>query len=387
LESQVLKAEQSNTSLLYGDKLYLKFYRRLDEGSNPDLEIGKFLTEEVAFSRVPPFAGSIEYRKPGAQPIVIGILQGYVPNEGDAWRYTIDATGRYFERVLSIRNETPVAPKAPSSILQLAYQEIPPFVQELIGGVHLEMAALLGKRTAELHLALSSNKEDPNFAPEPYTMLFQRSLYQSMQSRARQVLTLLRKSLSRFPREVGEKGQEVLNLDKQIMERFKLIYQKKISTMKIRIHGDYHLGQVLYTGNDFFIIDFEGEPARPLSERRLKHSPFRDVVGMVRSFHYKAYTTLITQAWVRPEDVPVLEPWADLWFKYISATFLRSYLDTAKGAPFVPEDRQEVEILMNVFLLDKALYEMAYELNNRPDWVLLPLKGIKDLLEVPHDGK
>ncbi|HZR46197.1 MAG TPA: maltose alpha-D-glucosyltransferase [Candidatus Manganitrophaceae bacterium] len=381
LASQVLKAEQSNTALLYGDKLFFKFYRRLDEGMNPDLEIGKFLTEEVAFSRVPPFAGSIEYRRGGAPPIVIGILQGYVPNQGDAWRYTVEAAGRYFERVLSIRDEHPEVPKSPSSILQIAYQEIPPFLQELLGGVHLEMATLLGKRTAELHLALASNRDDPNFAPEPYTMLYQRSLYQAMQSRARQVLQLLRKNIGRFPKEVREKAEEVLSLEKEIMERFKAIYQRKLSTMKIRIHGDYHLGQVLYTGSDFSIIDFEGEPARALSERRLKRSPFRDVIGMIRSFHYKAYTTLITQAWVRPEDVPVLEPWAELWFKYISGTFLRSYLDTAKGAPFIPKEMEEIEIILNVFLLDKALYEIAYELNNRPEWVPLPLKGIKHLLE------
>ncbi len=383
LESQVVRAEQSNTSLLYGDTLFFKVYRRLDEGLNPDLEIGRFLTEEVAFSRVPPFAGAIEYRRPGAQPIVIGVLQGYVPNEGDAWRYTVDAAGRYFERVLSIRNEVSEIPKASSSILRIAFQEIPPLLQELLGGAHLEMATLLGKRTAELHIALSSNKEDPNFAPEPYTMLYQRSLYQSMQSRARQVLQLLRKNIGRFPKEVGGTMQEVLGLEKAIMARFKEIYQTKISTMKIRIHGDYHLGQVLYTGNDFFIIDFEGEPAKALSERRLKRSPFRDVVGMIRSFHYKAYTTLITQAWIRPEDVPVLEPWADLWFKYASATFLRSYLDTAKGASFIPKNPEEIRILLDVFLLDKALYEIAYELNNRPEWVTVPLKGVKHLLERP----
>jgi len=382
LSSQVLKGEQTNSSFFFGQTFLFKLYRRIDEGINPDLEVGRFLTERNLLSRIPPYAGAVEYRKPGAEPMVIGLLQGFVQNEGDAWRYMVNAVERYFERVLSKRGEVKEIPKAPFSFLQTAYQEVPPLLLELIGSIHLEMAALLGKRTAEFHLALSSQTEDPCFAPEPYTLLYQRSIYQSMQSHARQTFQLLKKRLKELPDPVQIKAQEILGWERSILERFKSVYQKKISTLKIRIHGDYHLGQVLYTGNDFYIIDFEGEPARPLSERRLKRSPFRDVAGMIRSFHYKAYSGLITQASIRPEDIPVLEPWADLWYRYTAGAFLRSYLDTAGAAPFIPKEREEIDILLHTFLLDKAIYEIAYELNNRPEWIMIPLKGITHLLEV-----
>ena len=383
LASQVLKGEQTNSNLLYGQAFLFKLYRRLDEGINPDLEIGKFLTESAELSRIPPYAGTLEYRRPGAEPIIVGLLQGFVPNEGDAWRYTVDAVERYFERVLSKRGEVKEIPKAPPTFMETADHEVPPLLQELIGSIHLEMASLLGKRTAEFHLALSTYSQDPAFAPEPYTLLYQRSIYQAMQSHARQTFQLLRKGLKELSEPVQVKAQEVLASERKILEELKSIYQKKISTMKIRIHGDYHLGQVLYTGNDFYIIDFEGEPARPLSERRLKRSPFRDVAGMIRSFHYKAYSGLITQASIRPEDIPVLEPWADLWFRYTAGAFLRSYLDTAGDAPFVPKEQGEIEVLLHTFLLDKAVYEIAYELNNRPEWIMIPLKGITHLLEAP----
>ncbi|HET6370770.1 MAG TPA: maltose alpha-D-glucosyltransferase, partial [Nitrospiria bacterium] len=333
-ESEVVKAEQSNTSILYGPRLFLKLYRRLDEGINPDLEIGRFLTENTSFSRVPPFAGAIEYRRSRSEPIVVGILQGFVPNQGDAWKYTVDAVGRYYERVLSRRSEIQEAPEVPASLMTIAHGEIPSLIQELIGGVIFEMASSLGRRTAELHLALASDPEDPRFAPEPFTALYQRSVYQSMRSKARQILHLLRSNLKRLPETLQREAEELLNMEKEIMECFKSICKKKISTVKIRIHGDYHLGQVLYTGNDFFIIDFEGEPARPLSERKLKRSPFRDVAGMIRSFHYKAHSGLIHQKSIRPEDVSVLEPWADLWFQYVGGVFLKAYLDSAGDASF-----------------------------------------------------
>jgi len=388
LESQVFKGEQSNTSLLYGDKFFLKIFRRLEEGINPDLEIGRFLTEMAAYPNIPPFAGALEYRRARSEPMVVGILQGFVPNQGDAWRFTVDAVGRYFERVLSKRGEIQEVPEISSSLLELAFQEIPPFLQELIAGVYLEMTRLLGRRTAELHLALSSYAEDPGFAPEPYSILYQRSVYQSMQTLTRRILQLLKRNLQKLPglerpvRDVRKDAEEILGLEKEIMERFRTLLKKKISAVKIRIHGDYHLGQVLYTGKDFIIIDFEGEPAKALSERRLKRSPLRDVAGMIRSLHYAAYATLFKYSSLRPEDIPVLEPWVDLWYRYVGGAFLRSYLDTAGSAAFIPKDREELDILLKAFLLEKAIYELGYELNNRPDWVIIPLRGIKHLLEI-----
>lgn len=380
LTSQVLKAEQSNTSILYEDKLYLKLFRNLKEGDNPDREVTQFLTERAGFQYIPPFAGSIEYRQAGLEPIIIGLLQGFIHCQGNSWTFTLDALGRYFEQVLSRVREIREAPKAPSSIFDIDLTSMPPLLQEVIEGYYQEMVALLGKRTGEMHLALSSLADERDFAPEPFSLLYQRSVYQSMRGLTRQVFQLLKKNLRTLPKEIIEKAEKILNLEDKIIDQFKAILQKKFSTMKIRIHGDYHLGQVLFTGKDFIIIDFEGEPARPLSERRIKRSPLRDVAGMIRSFHYAAYFALLKEASIRPEDIPVLEPWTDLWYRYASAIFLKSYLDTVKNAPFIPGEKEELKTMLKAFLLEKAVYELGYELNNRPEWVIIPLRGIKDLM-------
>ncbi|HEX7127699.1 MAG TPA: maltose alpha-D-glucosyltransferase [Thermodesulfobacteriota bacterium] len=383
MASQVLRAEQSNSAIVYGQALILKLYRRLDEGLNPDIEIGRFLTESAGFAGAPAFAGSIEYRAPEQEPVGVAVLSRFVPNQGDAWRYTLDELQRYYERALTQTGAGNGLPELPAgSVLDLADAEIPDSARTGIGVVYLERAALLGQRTAEMHAALASGEAGTGFAPEPFSVLYQRSIYQTMQSHARQVFALLRRRLrSLEDEETRALAEVVLLVEKEVRESFRQILRRKINAAKIRIHGDYHLGQVLFTGSDFVVIDFEGEPARPLSERRLKRSPFRDVAGMLRSFHYAAYTSLRSPAVVRPEDRARLEPYAMLWYRYVSATFLRAYLAASRGQSFVPEDREQMAIMLNAFLLEKAVYEVGYELNNRPAWVWLPLLGIRDLLE------
>lgn len=380
--SQLLNAEQSNTSVIFDTTLYFKLFRRLEEGLNPDMEAVRFLTEKTSFSNIPPFAGALEYHRKGAEPIAIGLLQGCVTHQGDAWKYTLDEITRYIERVLA-KGESPLASLDPTlSPLGVAYQEIPIVFQELIGGVYLEMAALLGKRTAEMHRALSTETGNPAFDPEPFTMLHQRSTYQSMQSQTRRGLQLLRKNLQNLSVEAKEEAEVILDREKEILERMKAVLKQNRSGERIRTHGDYHLGQVLYTGGDFIIIDFEGEPARPLSDRRLKRSPLRDVAGMLRSFHYASFTGLRNHTSLRPDDQYTLEPWTELWHRYVGGVFLQSYLETAGEASFLPKDLQEMDVLLNAFLLNKAIYELSYELNSRPDWVLTPLKGIQSILDI-----
>ncbi len=379
-DSQVLRAEQSNTSILYDNKLFLKLYRRLEPGMNPDLEIGKLLTEEVSFLNVPPFAAAIEYEKQSSDTVFAGLVQGYVINQGDAWTFTLDEIERYFERVLSMPGEMTNQPAMSTSILDIAYEKTNLVLHDLIGGFYFEKAVLLGMRTAQLHLALSSDRGDPDFTAEPYTALYQRSIYQSFRSNTRKVFQLLKKVLKNLPESVMDKAEAILQLEEKIIEGYKPLLDKKIGAMKIRIHGDYHLGQVLYTGNDFIIIDFEGEPARALSERRLKRSPFIDVAGMIRSFHYAAYSGLHTQTSNKLGEFKDLEPWADLWYRYAGGAFLRSYLKTMNESPLIPEDKEEIRFLINAFLMEKAVYELGYELNNRPDWVTIPIKGIEQLV-------
>jgi maltose alpha-D-glucosyltransferase/alpha-amylase len=381
-KSRVLGTEQSNTSFIYGNELFFKLYRRLDEGMNPDLEITRFLTEHTSFPNVPPFAGAIEYKRRGSEPIVLGILQALVPNQSDAWTYTLDSLEDYFERVRSRKIGVKEIPQTSKSLLQLAFDDIPVVFQELISGIFLEMASLLGKRTAELHLALGTELEDPNFAPEPFSVLYQRSLYQSMESLTKRVMEMVRTNLNTLSDDLAGKLISVLGREKVILDQFREIYRKKLLALKIRIHGDYHLGQILFTGNDFVIIDFEGEPARPLSERRLKRSPLRDVAGMIRSFHYAVFNFLFKYSSRDMKFIDGIKPWAEIWYKFVAGIFLKSYIDTARNAPFIPNNDEELGTMLRAFLLEKAVYELGYELNNRPNWLIIPIEGINNLLEV-----
>lgn len=388
LEPTKLRVEQSNTSVLYGERFMLKLYRRLSELMNPEVEVGRFLTEKVGFPHVAPVAGAIEYhsRRDSEQIVTLGILHGYIPNTGDAWKLTLDSLAHSFERVLA-SHELPLMPCRATSLLDLSEEKPPEEVEEIIGP-YLASARLLGQQTGELHLALSLDWEDPNFSPEPFSVMYQRSLHHSMRSAAIQGLELLREHLSTMDEKSRESAEKVLDMQKAVFSSLTNIRRRKITAMRIRIHGDYHLGQVLYTGKEFIIIDFEGEPSRPVSERRLKRSPLRDVAGMIRSFHYAANAAVMGQAptVIRSEDMPLLDQWARCWYLWVSAAFLRSYLDVVENSGLLPRDREECKILLDCFLLEKAIYEVGYELNNRPDWVRVPLQGILQLME-SSDGK
>jgi maltose alpha-D-glucosyltransferase/alpha-amylase len=384
LEVASMRAEQSNSSIVFGDEFILKLFRRTESGVNPDLELGHFLTEQAGFTHTPPVAGSIEYRTKRGETAAIGILQKFVPNEGDAWRHTLDALSQYFERAVTRPADELKEPRTREPFVsQLQHAVIPPVAFELVGP-YFENVKLLGQRTAELHLALASNTLMPDFAPEPFSVLYQRSLYQSMRNQAGQTFQLLKNNLKLLRGVALDDALKVLDLQNEVLNRFRTLLSRKISTYRTRIHGDFHLGQVLYTGKDYFIIDFEGEPARPLTERRIKRSPVRDVAGMLRSFHYAAYTSLfghLGSAMIRPEDLAAMEPRARAWNVWISSTFLNSYLSYAQPGGFLPANRDELNILLNVYLLEKALYELGYELNNRPDWIRIPLAGIVQLLQ------
>jgi maltose alpha-D-glucosyltransferase / alpha-amylase len=379
LEPSLMRGEQSNTSIVYGDRFILKFFRRTSEGLNPDVEIGRFITEKTAFANVPPLAGFLEMRKQQGEPATIGILQGLIINQGDAWHYTLDSLGRYFEEVLTRHpaSEAALIPDRP--LAEIAAQETPELVRELMGP-YLASALLLGQRTGELHKALASDVKDPAFAPEPFTALYRRSLYQSFRTLAEQSLSLLETRLPGLREEIRPEAAKILKLESVIVDRLRQILDKKMTGMRIRIHGDFHLGQVLYTGKDFVVIDFEGEPARPITERRLKRSPLRDVAGMLRSFNYAALSKLRNNS-VRPEDAAQLKPWARFWDFWVSASFVKGYLETTTNASFLPKSQDEFNLMLSIYVLEKAIYELAYELNNRPDWADVPVAGILQIVQ------
>ena len=350
LDVTASRVEQSNSSVVFGERLILKVFRRVDAGVNPELEIGRFLTERTAFRQIAPVAGSLEYRPPRGEPSTLAVLTAYVPNQGDAWSFTQNELADFYARA----SGTPR----------------PEIVSD-----YLPAAALLGRRTGELHLALASDPNDPDFAPEPTTMLDQRSFYQSARRVSGDVFQLLRVRLDRLPAEVGDRARSVLGLESQIAALLRTTLQRSVSSRRIRCHGDYHLGQVLRVTDDFVVIDFEGEPDRVLSERRLKQWALRDVAGMVRSFEYAAYAALRQRE--RAED---LRPWARVFTTAASQAFLDAYRRAVVGASFLARAQEENEWLLTVLLLEKALYELRYELNNRPDWVDLPLRGLLDLM-------
>jgi maltose alpha-D-glucosyltransferase/alpha-amylase len=383
LEPVPLGAEQSNSSLLFGDRLILKIFRRVDSGVNPDIEIGRFLTEEAGFPHVAAVAGTIEYRPRKGGEMSLAILQDCVENEGDAWRFTLDAVDQYFEEVVT-RSEGERRPPVlrDGTLVSLARGETPPEVQQTMG-TYLSASWLLGKRTAEMHLALASDADDPGFAPEAFTPFYQRSLYQSMRNLTERSIGLLKRRLDALPEDVREEARGLASRQAELLRRFRGILERPITALRTRVHGDYHLGQVLRSGADFVIIDFEGEPAVPLGTRRLKRCPLRDAAGMVRSFHYAAHhglRSLEERGTIRKDERSAFEPWVQHWYRWASASFLRGYLEAAEDAAFLPEAEEELEGLLTVYLLEKAVYELGYELNNRPDWVHLPLAGIRQLL-------
>ncbi|HLI52122.1 MAG TPA: maltose alpha-D-glucosyltransferase [Thermomicrobiaceae bacterium] len=375
------RAEQSNTSIRYGDRLILKLIRRLEPGVNPDVEVTRFLTKRQ-FIHTPPFAGSIEYRPASGEPMTCGILQGFVPNEGDAWSHTLEALSRFFENARAESLAPPLLGISTANLLTLVDNAGDPAGVETLNG-YLSEAFLLGQRTAEMHLELSHAADDPAFTPETLTSFGQRSIYQSIRAQLSQVLQSLEKRVSRLPASSSEQARMLLQQRERLQDSVRAVIDHRIQTMLTRIHGDYHLGQVLYTGSDFMIIDFEGEPRRSLSERRRKRSPLQDVAGMLRSFHYASASALLTgieQGTVRDADQPALEAAARFWHQWVSAYFLRGYLETAGNSPFVPGERRDLAILLDAFRLEKAIYEIGYELDNRPNWLAIPLRGTIDLL-------
>ncbi|MBW3670850.1 MAG: putative maltokinase, partial [Acidobacteria bacterium] len=381
----ISKAEQSNTSVIFDEKLIVKLFRKMEEGVSPDLEIHRFLSEHTNFRNIAPLAGHLEYVQPKQEPVTVAIAQGYVPNMGDAWTYALGAINRYFERFLGDRTNyehlQEEESNAPTEILNDA--PVPELARELIGDF-LWAAEKIGERTAEMHLALGSHDDIPEFAPESFSTHYQQSLYQQLRRQAISALDTLKGAIDTLPQSQQKEAKAVVAAQDAILKRFKSILDKRVDARRTRIHGDYHLGQILYTGDDFVIIDFEGEPARALTERRIKRSPLRDVAGLMRSLHYAPYSVLLgpsgPPAQERTEEFERLSLAARFWYRWTEITFLRKYVDTMSSGSLLPADSKQLEILVDIYLLEKALYESTYELNNRPTWVGIPLRGILDLV-------
>jgi maltose alpha-D-glucosyltransferase/alpha-amylase len=378
LDVTQLGAEQTNTSVLLGERMILKLFRRLADGVSPDLEIGRHL-RAVRFENAALLLGSVEYVRRRAEPITLAVIHELVPNEGDAWSYALDRLAGYYENVLAHREALDPA-SYPGDFLT-ANDDAPAVVNDLIGPF-LASADLLGQRTAEMHIALAAG-DDPAFAPEPFTTLYQRSLYQSMVNEVRATLRALRARRATLPDGLGAIIGDTV--EARLLARLDLLRRRRIGTVRTRTHSDYHLGQVLWNGRDFVVIDFEGEPARSVGQRRLKRSPLRDVAGMLRSFDYAAHVGLRQGVEVGlVADLATannrLGEWARLWTAWVCRRFLDGYLGAIAGHPLIPSEPADLRLLLDLFLMEKACYEVRWELDIRPDWMGIPLHALVDLV-------
>jgi maltose alpha-D-glucosyltransferase/alpha-amylase len=362
--------EQTNTSIILGERLVLKLYRRLQRGTNPDLEVGRFLTEVARFENTPPLAGAAEYHAQDGEPTTLAVLQGFVPNQGDGWSYVLDRLAMYLEDQL-------ISPYIPDNDDEA--EEGGPDEAEY--AFFLSLMRTLGYRTGELHKAFATPTGDPAFAAEPVSEEEFRGWTEAILEEGRRTMRLLQRRRDGLPEEARAEADELLERRKEVGKRIREIAKMKIEAVKTRHHGDYHLGQVLVSNNDFQIIDFEGEPARPLEERRKKHSPLRDVAGMVRSFNYAAHAALQNISGERMGNYDEMRGWAADWERRVREAFLEGYQGGVMGCPSYPENEEHAGALIELFTLEKALYEIRYELDNRPDWVGIPVRGILGLLD------
>ena len=374
-------AEQSNTNVMFGQRLIMKLLRRVEPGLNPELEIGRFLTEKTNFQNFPRLAGAIEYRRPDTEPTAVAVFQELVSFQSVGWEHALDELSRYFELILS-RPELEPPPVGNEGPLGLVDLEVPDIARDTIGP-YLSAAATLGRRTGELHLALASRPEDPDFAPESIGPDDLSALADEIRGQVDSALTLLRDRVEALPEDVQSQATRVLERASTLTAPLASLGASGIVATKTRVHGDYHLGQVLWSLNDYILLDFEGEPAKSIEHRRAKHSPVKDVVGMMRSYSYAAFAALFEASQDRSSEFDRLLPWALSWDAWTSASFLRSYLEVTEGASFIPAERSQLAELLRCYMLDKALYELQYELNNRPTWVRIPLSAVAMLADRP----
>jgi maltose alpha-D-glucosyltransferase / alpha-amylase len=383
LRSRVGSAEQSNTSIVYGNDLILKLFRRLQPGQNPDVEIGRFLTEVAHFKNTPPFFGEVTMISASGETTTIALLQGLVANEGDGWSWFLHQLKGFFAHV-ELNSEAPIMPSP-----GMESNQSPPVGMPIFGHETMAAAALLGRRTAEMHIALSCSSTDSAFAPEPSSHDDLKTDSRQVESQIQSTLEALKSRLSFLDDLAADDAGLVLSKRLELVNRSRSLTKLEAAGKRIRIHGDYHLGQTLRTsGNlnseqagDFVLLDFEGEPAKTLAQRRRKQSPLKDVAGMMRSFSYVAFTGLKeceenAEKSIEPVEMANLGKWALAWQNCASAEFLRAYEETIRKDSDLLPPSSDAQTLLDAFLLEKALYELQYEINNRPAWVHIPLAGI-----------
>jgi maltose alpha-D-glucosyltransferase/alpha-amylase len=366
--------EQSNSSVLIDEYAVLKLYRRLSAGIQPEIEMARFLTDVVHFPNTPPLLGAIHFAAGDGEQAALGVLFAYVRNQGSAWTQALNYLTRYLDEALLMAPHEARAEEKTAAT--------PPTPEALAHPLYLDLAGQLGQRTAELHRALCPDVEvEPAFAPERLTHADLAHWRERATAAAAQMLANLARRRDALPPAAQALADRLLDAGDAIARRYSELLSLRFEVLKTRFHGDYHLGQVLAVQNDFSIIDFEGEPMRSADERRQKGSPLRDVAGMLRSYAYVAATAVRQMADIQPAALQVLQERAEGWRRQVTHAFLERYYVAAVGSGSLPADRAAADAMIDFFTLEKAVYEVEYELAQRPQWVAIPLAGVLELLE------
>lgn len=375
VSSTVPAIDTSNTAIIYNDAFFFKLFRKLDPGLNPDLELVRFLSEKTTFKNSPAYGGSLTVGQlTDPNSINLGLMIGKIDNEGDAWSYFQKLTEEYYSNVIIHQLMTE---KPPAFVPTEQYDKLDEVTRSVFSETTFQRAQLLGRRTGEMHLALASAGADlPDLAPEPLTADYREEIYQAAKKLLDRQFAELSNKLDGLTTTQRAEAQSVLDQRDRVEKRLKALREQEIAVDLTRIHADYHLGQVLCTKDDFYIIDFEGEPLLSIPERRRKRPPFKDVAGMIRSFHYAAQGQLLLNSKYSEDERKQLTAWGELWFRHVRHLLLAAYLEVTAGASFIPANAAQREDLLDFFVLEKAIYEVAYELNSRPDWLAIPLRGV-----------
>ncbi|MEN9980692.1 MAG: hypothetical protein RIR67_522 [Bacteroidota bacterium] len=379
ISSKFMGVEQSNTSIIYNENLVLKIFRRIYISMNPDYEISRFLTERMNFKSSPEYKGSISVNFSEGD-ITLGLMQELVPNQGDAWKYMLDEVDRIFSNLSSKKINIDRLPNI-QLFQKLRLNEVPPEIIDWAGLSVILRIQTLARRTAEMHIALGSDIHETAFTPTTYngdyTVWLKNRLTYQFQNR----LNILENNLHKLDGLALDLANQFLDHKKEIRKLFLDFDWTKMKSERIRIHGDYHLGQVLVNGDDFYILDFEGEPESTIRDRKVKQPPLKDVAGMFRSFHYSIYATIFNNKEKYPFEQKELFKAGEVLFKYFVGVFLQTYVEVAQAGNLNIGYNKEIDFLLKYCLLEKAVYELGYELNSRPRWSVIPLTGIASIME------
>ena len=377
--SRFMGLEQSNTSIIYNERFVLKFFRRIYADKNPDYEMSRFLSDKKEFKNTPAYLGSINIEDSEHVIVTIGLMQEMVANEGDAWEYMLNQFNKVFLNLETKNIFIDQLPKA-ELFLRLSINDLPPEIIDWVGLNLFLKIQTLAKRTAEMHIALGSEFEDTAFTPTHFNGDFEVWLKNRLLYQFQNRLNLIENNMHKLTGLALELAKSFVDNKNVIRKRFVDFDWTKLKGERIRVHGDYHLGQILVQEDDFFILDFEGEPESTIRDRKVKQPPLKDVAGLFRSFHYAIYATIFNNLENYKKSQEQLFEAGELLYRYVIGLFLGTYTNEIQAANLNIGYNQERIFLLKYALLEKAVYELGYELNSRPRWAVIPLKGISNII-------